>query len=374
MARYLTLAVVVIALLVAVFWLREREPAVIDAAVPAADLSPHVETQTQQPSELDEIDVVPRRRLLATDLCPDSDDKSDEERLAEYELQREQMLRVLSASADADHLLVAALASWNRKPEDALQLLSRAEQADPRNTMVRSQILELCLEIDACIRARPEMERNLVAADPANGIAWVTVARSRLSRLDDAGALAALREAAAAAEINDHFTDHVLLFDRALAASSNLPPFERSAAAIGHAAAVFTSSFLITRDCNERAKNSAEWRDACLRLGERFEHSGRTILTQAVGMGLQAKMYQYGGDSRAQQAAERRNDRFKEQWTALASRTIRAEELRDPTVLRHYLDTFATAGEIAAMEYLAAEVDARLPGLPEAGDSSCVTP
>ena len=322
---------------------------------------------------LDEIGVQPVRRMLAIDACRDAGEKSDEQRMAEYEEQAEEMLRVLGSSSDAEHLLVAALVSWRKAPEEAFLLLDRARSADPRNPLVASQILELCLEIDACNLGRPGLERNLIAADKANGLAWVTVARSRLSRFDEAGALAALREAAAAPSMNDRFAEHALLFERGLAASTDLPPFERGVAALGHGAAIFTGSFLITRDCDERAENSAEWRDVCLRLGERFEHGGRTILTQAVGLGLQAKMYEYGGDSRAQQIAEQRYRGFRNDWQSLAARTTRAMELRDATVQQRFFDTFAASGEIAALQYLATEIEARLPEL-NAEDSACPTP
>ncbi len=372
MARYLTIGAVLIGIGLSAALLLAPQPAP-DSAVEPVENSSTQEAPVPEAAILDEIGVQNARRSLTLDACRDAGDKSDEERMAEYEEQAEEMRRVLGSSTDAEHLLVAALVSWRKSPEEALLLLRRAESADPTNALVASQLLEFCVEIDACDRARPELERNLIEADKANGMAWVTVARSRLARADDAGALAALREAAAAPVMDDHFADHALLFDRALAASSSLPPFERSVAALGHGAAVFTASFLITRDCDERAKHSAEWRDVCLRLGERFEHSGRTILTQSVGIGLQAKMYEFGGDSRAQQIAERRYRRFRDDWEHLASRTSRAMELQDATVQRHFLDTFAASGEVAAMQYLATEIEARLPEL-NARDSACPTP
>jgi hypothetical protein len=370
MARYLIGLFVAVLLAAAWYWFAEDGLGVSTTtkiAVPAA-------VPAQRPPEaLDEIGVQLARRSLALDTCRHQGDKPVDELMAEYEAQAAEMLRVLGSSSDAEHLLVAALVGWRKSPEEALRLLARAEMADPRSNLIASQILELCLEIDSCSRARPEMERNLIAADKANGIAWLTVARSRLSRADEVGALAALREAVAAPSMNDQFVDYVQLFERGLAASTDLPPFERSVAALGHGAAVFTTSFLISRDCDERAEHSAEWRDVCLRLGERFEHSGRTVLTMAVGLGLQEKMYEYGGDTRAQQVAKRRYHRFRAEWTNLASRTTRAMELEDATVQRHFLDTFAAAGEIEAMQYLATEIEARLPELIEA-DSGCPTP
>jgi hypothetical protein len=371
MARYLIVLVVVVALAAGWYRFTTEEPASQETTESTLRSAAESQTKTEI---LDELDVRSARRALSVAACRQPAERSAKEIMAEYEAQGEAMLRVLGASTDAEHLLVAALISWRKSPEKALVLLGQAESADPRNSLIASQILELCLEIDACIRARPEMERNLIVADKANGIAWVTVARSRLSRADEAGALAALRQAAAAPSMEDHFADHVLLFERALAASSDLPPFERSIAAHGHGAAVFTASFLIAGDCEERALNSAEWRDACLRLGERFEHGGRTLLTQAIGLGMQSKMYEYGGDSRAQEVVERRNQQHREELTRIESRTNRALELKDATVMRQYLDRFVASGEMAAMQFLAAEIEARLPPLDEQRESACPTP
>lgn len=373
MARYLIVLVAAAALAAGWHRLATHDTAVPEVPAPATPSLPAVES-APLPGNLGEIDVQLARRSVALDGCRRAGEKNANERLAEYEAQADEMLRVLRSSTDAEHLLVAGLVSWRKTPEQALEFLGRAAAADPRNPLAASQMLELCLETDACNRARPGMERNLIAADKANGLAWVTVARSRLGRGDEQGALAALRQAAAAPSIEDYYADYVLLFDRALAASSNLPPFERSIAAHGHGAAVFTAGLLIARDCEERGPNASEWLDVCLRLGERFEHSSGSIMTRAVGMGLQAKMYEYGGDSRAQDAAERRYQGFRDEWTTLASRTARALELKDATVQRRFLDTFKASGEVAAMQYLAAEIEARLPQPQGDQESRCPTP
>ncbi len=371
MARYLTIGAVLVAIGLSAALLLFPQPAPEDVSEPVK------ESQVQDPdletAGLDEIGVRSARRSAVLNACERPEEKSADELMAEYEAQAESMLRVLGPSSDAEHLLVAGLIRWRKSPQEALALLGRAQAADPRNALIASQILELCLETDSCNHARPKMERNLIEADKANGMAWVTVARSRLGRADEAGALAALREAAAAPSMDDHFIDYLLLFERALAAASDLAPFERMVAAHGHGAAVFTAGLLIMQDCNERAPNSAEWRSVCLRLGERFEHSGRTIMAQGVGLGLQSKMYEFGGDTRAHQLAEERYRKFEEKWRALESRNSRALELQDATVIRQYLDVFAAADEFAAAEYLADEIEARLPELNER-NSACPTP
>ena len=374
MARYLTVVLVAVGLAAAAVWLM-REPSSTDANDEPVAAAPRSHEAASPPDSLDEIAIPFSGRSPGPVACPDSGhEKSDNERMAEYELQREEMLRVLGASVDAEHLLIAALVSWAKQPDKAVMMLDRAAALDPRNPLIASQALGFCLEVETCGRPPAELERRLIAADKANALAWVEVARSRLRRHDEPGALAAMREAAAAPEVNEYFSSNVLLFERGLAASTDLAPFDRIPASIGHAAAVFSGSFLVFKDCLERAKGSAEWRDVCLRLGQQLEHGGRTILSQSIGMNIQAKMYEYGGDTREQRDVEVRQDRFESDWSALMDITARSAQLRNATVARQYLETFESAGELAAMRYLAAEVEARLPAPGGAAASACPTP
>jgi hypothetical protein len=218
------------------------------------------------------------------------------------------------------------------------------------------------------------MEQNLIAADKGNSLAWVQVARSRLKRGDENEALAALRQAASATGLNDYFVEYITAFDRALAASSGLSPYERMIAAVGFGAAMPIDAWMITRDCDEKATGSAEWRDACLRLGERFEHDGRTLITQAVGIGMQISMLELEGDTRPLEQALARQAQFKTNYTSLSAQSSRAIELGDATVFRRYLEVFDSGGELAAMQYLADEVAARLPAATNPQSAACQTP
>ncbi len=324
---------------------------------------------------LDEIDVLISRRSARFEYCETpEDERSLAERKDEWEQMQREVLRVLKSSADTEHLLVAALVSWRDDIDGALELLGEAANRDPGHRLIASQALELCKDLIYCSGALPQLERNLVAADKANVMAWVQVARSRLQRSDEAGALSALREAVAAAMVEDYFVEYVMLFDRALAASSDLPAHERMVSAFGFAAAVFSSAYMVSSDCRERAENSAEWGDVCLRLGERFEQHGRTILTKAIGIGIEINMYEIGGDARSLEQAQARQQEFRASYRSLSVQTGRAEELKDATVFRKYLEIFATGGELDAMQYLADEVSARLPAAPDAQQLTCQGP
>ena len=331
---------------------------------------------------VDEIDVPWARRSATLDACPDPDeDKTEEElqaeyeaQLAEYNAQREQMLLVLEGSEDVEHLMVAALVSWRDDADGALLLLGEAAARDPDNAMVASQVLDLCLEIGHCSRARPEMEQNLIAADKGNVVAWVQIARSRLKRDDEQGALAAMREAAAAAEVQDYFTQYVMVFERALAASSDLPAHERLASAFGFSAAVFSGAYVISSDCRARAATSAEWADVCIRVGERLENDGRTVLTTAIGIGIQASMYELLEDWREHERTMNRQQAFRDRYQPLIQKSAQAEKLEDATAFRRYLEIFDTGGELEAMQYLADEVESRLPAAAQAQQQACQTP
>ena len=375
MARYLTVAAILVAVGLSAALVRVPQPvppAAIDKRPEPASIAAEARSALLG---LDEIDVPGAGRTLALDVCNEPHEQKSEEQLrAELEAQQQQMLRVLGASADPDHLLVAALVSWKKQPPSALPMLERAAAMDPRSPLIASQMMELCLAVETCSLSTESLERQLIAADKVNAMAWVQVARGRLKRADESGALTALREAAAAPLVSDHFIDYVLLFDRGLAASADLEPFDRTAAAIGHAAAVHTTSFLVSKDCFERAEESAEWRDACLRLGQQFEQRSRTLLAQVLGMEIQQKMYEYGGDTREQQQVNARRERSLEEWLALASRSAAVEQIRDVTMMRRYLETFASNGEQAATRYLAEAAEARLQEHEGAWKSACPTP
>lgn len=370
MARVVGIVLMAGAIALTVILLRPDPPADLQSTPPLQPAS----AESRIPP-LD--DVVTRRPHMPDrlDPCGDPDTgKSDEQRVEELQRLRGSVLPVLRSSTDAEHLMAAALMSSWDDSDDALLLLGQAAANDPRDPLVASQILGLCIEVGSCAGARVEMEQNLIAADRGNSLAWVQVSRSRLKRGDEDGALKALRQAASSTELNGYFVEYTMAFDRALAASSGLAPYERIVAALGFGAAVPFDTWLISRDCNDRAAVSAEWRDACLRLGEKLEHDGRTLLSQSVGLGIQISMYKLEGDTRPLEQALVRQKEFKDGYQLVSSQSNRAIELRDATMVRKYFEIFAANGELEAMQYLADEVAERLP--PDAGaeNVACQTP
>lgn len=371
MARYVAIALVVLVIIASVIWWASEEP------LPAGTLSPSesVPVETQRATSLEEVGVFNAMRSSGLVGCDETTDgKTTEELQEELGEQVAEAVRILQSSPDPEHLLAAALMAWRNDAEVAEQMLTRAAALDPRHALVASQRLELCLASPACALDKQVLERILVATDKANGIAWGQVAHSRLARGEEVGALAALREAAAAAETDARFIEYAMLFDRALAAGTGLPPFDRQFWAIGHAAAVSSSVTVISRECGIRSADSAEWLDACVRFAAELEKGSGSLLMQMIGLRMQARMYEIGGESREKVAAMLRQAELRDAFQNLLPVFNRFGELRDANIMLRYFDTFAAEGELEAMRYVAWEIEARLPELDEQRKAACETP
>ena len=349
MARLVAIIVAVAVLIVASLATRQETPITIMESVEApADAE-----------MLGEIEVLISERPTAIEMCQKPEDELTEAQIqAKLDELIDQVVPVLESSADAEHLVVAALLVWRDEPERASWLLNEASTRRPGDPLIAAQHLELCVRFgDHCALPRVELERRLIAAGKSNGIAWVQVAISRLDRSDEAGALDALRNASTAVSFEDNRAEHVLMFDRALAASAGLTSYQALEDAFGFAAAMVNSSYGISIHCGKRGGNSAEWQDLCLRLGERLEHDSRTFMGKSIGLSLQTNMYELAGDTRRQKQVADRHEEKRREYFDLMPDTQSAARVRDAVVVRKYLELLVASDELTAMAYLGSEVE-----------------
>ena len=372
MGRYVVALLSILALLVLFAWPETSRPPSGTVELPEStpDGTPRL---VEQPTSSDEVETRPQMQIALNATCSSwQDERTYEERQAEFRQQQDEMFRVLRVSGDPELLLVAALSGKRNWPGEAQQIAAQVAGIGHASPLVASQLLELCLALDSCRSDLSRYERILTAADTGNGLAWTQVAVSRLARGEDAGALTALGRAVAASTVEDHYAESVLMFDRALSASVGLPSFERTSAASLHAAMHLNSGIEITRHCTDKGTDSAEWRDVCLRLGERFEAEGRITMIRSLGLGLQAKMYEYGNDLRAAKSARRRQDDLRNELSELVAGL--GDVTRDPTVQRKFIEIMAASGEMAALRYALAAEGERRALEPGAGQNACGTP
>lgn len=271
---------------------------------------------------------------------------------------RRDAVPVLTASTTAEHKLAAALlAYWDMSAAGALELLVEAGRLDPSNPMIAARMLQMCqIGQEECGLSIADLEMQAVVKDRGNADAWARVATSRASRSDYAGALDALQEAASAPEFNEYYVDYILLFDRALAASTELSSDERLRVAYSYATATPLTLNDMSGPCMEQASESGEWLNACLRWGERQELESKSTSGRLYGLVLQQYMYRLSGDAREEASAKDRQNEVADKSQKQIEAVSAVDWSRHEPVLRNYLDMYAATDEFAAMDYLQAEM------------------
>lgn len=265
---------------------------------------------------------------------------------------------VLATSTTAEHKLAAAmLAYWDMNAAGALELLVEARELDESNPMIAARMLQMCqIAQERCDLSLADLEIQSATTDRGNADAWARVATSRAGRSDHAGALDALQEAAAAPEFNEYHVDYILLFDRALAASAELSSAERLRVAYSYATMTPLTQNDMSGSCGEQASESGEWLNACLRWGERQELESKSTSGRLYGLVLQQMMYRLSGDAREEESAKARQKEVAEKSQKQIEAVSAVDWSRHEPILRNYLDMYAATDELAALDYLQAEM------------------
>jgi len=290
---------------------------------------------------------------------------SDQERLSAWEKESAEIARRLSTSEDAEHLVVAAMLERPKDAQRAFELLVRASTLAPENPLVTWNLLQVCSRTgDVCAGRLNDIENQAIAADAGNAALWASMASIRQRRGDDDLALNALRMAAGAPEYNAYFGEHLLLYDRALAAAADRSSMYRIAAAWGYAAAASGAEIRVLADCSEQAESSILWRDYCRQLGETMARHGRTYLHTSVGLSLQSNMYGIAGGTQQQQRIDERHAKLRQSIGRLSQGDIVEIMSRDESLVRAYTDVFISSGELAAVNFAERDVE-RLKSMPD---------
>ncbi|MGB5734088.1 MAG: hypothetical protein WBM40_06575, partial [Thiohalocapsa sp.] len=108
--------------------------------------------------------------------------------------------------------------------------------------------------------------------------------------------------------------------------------------------------------CRARAETSPDWQRACSQYAARKARDANTILGRSVGMGLQDVLAEIAGtpvaparrDARDREVLDRLTDSLGEDGQVLLA--------TDENIGLAWMDRLANSGEIAANEFLRAEV------------------
>lgn len=275
------------------------------------------------------------------------------------------MAEVLKHSDDPEHLLMATMYGGARRrsegspfpAESNLDALFTGLEIEPRNELLLWNAMALCArtgEQDRCDDYNVPALATTVLGNNANF--WFRLAAIRLDADDTDGAYTALRRSLDAPEYNEYFIEHVELFARGLAAFNNAPYNERVVAGFGLAAALHGAEGDVLLACQEHAPTSSKWLAVCMTVGERMEVSGRTMMTEMLGLGLQKSMFEIAGDDQRARTAEMRINgrrRFLDEMLIIDEQLVVLSY--DERVLESYIDTWKAFGERQAMLYLQRE-------------------
>lgn len=279
-----------------------------------------------------------------------------QESLDSWDRQRIEITASLAHSENPEHLLMAALLGSGGEEKLGFSAMERALAADPDNPLTLWNFLASCsLHPEATVCADGSIEKRAILADGGNGQLWGEIAGYRLERGDTEGAYDALTSANTAPQFNGYFIEHVEMFERGLAATTNEPYLERMVRAIGFAAALVSKFYPVLQGCKEQAVESAVWRQACLEYGERLEIDGGSFLSTMFGTSLQKKMYEISGNTAKIAEADSRYQLIMDMVQSINSQDGFVL-LFDERILADYTKEWASYGEFRAMQFLQAEV------------------
>jgi len=271
----------------------------------------------------------------------------------------------LERSADAEHLLVAALLT-DDDPERQRRNFAAALRTDADNALILWNALHHCSsrrDPAAAFCGGDSLRERALAVDGDNGAVWLRIAAYRSADGDVEGSLDALQRATSAPGFDNYWFEHIQLFDRALAAAGERDEAQRLLHAIGMAAAIVGDEFMIAGICPDMSESRVDWRYACLRAAERIERDSGTMMGRLVGIALQETLYELDGDEDARAAAAERESALKQAIDERVTPDALTVFYRDARVQHDYLDVGEADGEFAALEFVRSEAE-RLAALP----------
>lgn len=266
------------------------------------------------------------------------------------------IVATLSTSGSAEHVLAGALLRPESETEAIRADIERALALDGDHPLVLWHADDLCGSgVGAPYCRSPGFLGRVGKSLESNAAVWMRRAVRNLERGRERAALENLGRAAVAPEYDHYWSQHIVLFDRALAVGGDLSIAQRITISVGLAAAIDGPGFGIFRTCLEMSISDSLWMDACTRLATRVAADSRTFLDRAISYGVLEDLYEkQGRDDAARRAAQKRSE-IEKMLTLDRDREL--VFVLDDRFSARWLDELAANGEIAAMEFASAEIE-----------------
>jgi hypothetical protein len=277
----------------------------------------------------------------------------------------EYLFPILAASDDAELVLASALLGSFADPQDTIASVERALALAPKHPLVLWQAAAHCSgDGSYSFCSDPQRLANSDAVLSHNGAYWSLIAGDRQLDGDLEGAIDALVRAGSAPEFDYYFADQVVLLERALSTSSDLPYRGRISEALVLLAWQEPQTYTV-QICAQRASDDDNWRSACAGFADRLVADGKTILEKRMGTELRSRLAREqageGGfgvlalgedtlddDLRALFESGEESLRLVEQWL-----------LADDNFAASFVDELVAGGETSAFVKAVGEVERR---------------
>lgn len=273
------------------------------------------------------------------------------------------MTSVLSQSASAEHLHVAALLEDD--PVKSVALINRALAITPTDPMMLWSAVQICSKVDGDIGCNTDAwESQLLAADSQNSEVWARAAVSRHASGDTVGALQALEQAASVSQSTVYWPEYIAAIERGLAAGTNQSFLQRASYAFG--IAPLPAYGPVVSLCREQSAADKSWGYACLAYGELLERQGKNDLSLAIARRLQQIMLAALGEVERAAAMEAGIQRERELMKSRPYSPVHElVMLSTPELFAEYLAALRSVGEAGARAQMGVAADKILERRPE---------
>ncbi|TPH14223.1 hypothetical protein [Litorilituus lipolyticus] len=264
------------------------------------------------------------------------------------------LIESFSLSSDVDNQI--ALAFIISEGEDRLLLnqLQTLHKEHSDNKYLAYHVLSLCSENKN--QCSPDTIEQSIALDRQNGATWLLSALHAIKTNNTEQAEAALLEAANAPVYDEYWSEHIDVFESALAKASVAGSVPNEITTLDYIYKAKLPSYgNLVKFCRKVELSDANVVDACLRMGEQLTQGKGTMLSHLIGISLQEAMYKkYEDDTQLAQLAQMRKT-FTERMELSAQATDLA--LQSQARTEEWLQQIKTMGEYGASEYLIEEAN-----------------
>jgi len=318
---------------------------------------------TQEPrlTGAESTEAIENGQVASTSVLTCGESKKSKLSDEEWERRNARRFEILSASGDAEQVLVAALIGPVWQERRHLPTLERALNISPDSVLVNWNLLQAC-KLDSVGAICSEIEERAIDVDGTNGAIWAEIAIRRADKGDLREVVDALRHANAAPMIDYYSLEHVQMFERAFSIDMNRSYAARIQEAISSTFFANDGALFLHKMCKNRAQELELLREQCLQLGRRLEYEGDTTMDTHVGLSLQREMLRISGSSRDLAEVEE-----KIQAQMQEEKNFHDENghnvIDNDQLVNQFIEQWSAHGQIEAARFLSTEIE-RLKSVP----------